>query len=277
MVDSATPTPPARPYPERMDARLTTLPAAPDREDEDAAGVLGEAAVLLDGAGIPARFRAGCHHSVAWYSHTLAAHLLLALQDAELPLRAALAAAIGQVAALHAEGCRLEEGGPSATVLAVRRRGDQLEHLVLADSSLLLEGPGGEVRRLSDDRVEHAARAHRSPEAVEALRNAPGGFWVARHEPTAAQEALVGSAPLAALRRVHLVSDGVTRAVDLLGMTDDVGLAAALDRDPGALLGELRAAERALAPERRPRKIHDDATVLPLAPQADVAKGTLGP
>lgn len=232
--------------------------------DEDAAGVLGDVAVLLDGAGLPARFRAGCHHSVAWFSHTLAGHLLLAAQDPDVPLSAALAEAIARVAALHAGECDLARGGPSATVLAVRRRGDVLEHLVLCDSSLLLVGADGRTERRTDLRVDEVVAEEREAEAIEARRNAPGGFWVARHEPEAADHALVGSTPLAALDRVHLVSDGVTRAVDLLDLHDDAGLARALGEDPHGLLARLRAGERALPAATRPRKLHDDATVLTL-------------
>lgn len=226
--------------------------------------MLGEVAVVLDGAGIPQRFRAGCRHSVAWYSHALAGGLLVAAQDPGTPLRAALAAAITEVRSLHEHECDLGAGSPSSTVLAVRATPDRLEHLVLSDSSLLLVGRGGAVERISDVRNEHVARSVSTPQEVEALRNAPGGFWVARHEPEAAEHAVVGSTALAGLARAHLVSDGITRLVELLALHDDASLATALERDPQAVIGELRAAERALPPARRPRKIHDDATVLTL-------------
>ncbi|HJG90520.1 MAG TPA: hypothetical protein K8V81_02220, partial [Brachybacterium massiliense] len=99
-----------------MHTTTFTAPAVADA-DEDAAGVLGEVAVVLDGAGVPQRFRAGCHHSVAWYSHTLAAHLLGRAQDPAVCLRDALASAITEVSALHAGECDLVAGGPSATVV----------------------------------------------------------------------------------------------------------------------------------------------------------------
>ncbi|GAA4529189.1 protein phosphatase 2C domain-containing protein [Brachybacterium paraconglomeratum] len=238
-------------------------PAVPG-SDEDAAGVLGEVAVLLDGAGVPGRFRAGCHHSVSWFSHVLAAHLLGRAQDPTVPLRAALAAAIEDVRALHQSTCDLEQGGPSATVVVVRCTEEQLEHLVLCDSSLLLHGGKGDVVRVTDTRIDEVVRSERTAEAIEARRNTPGGFWVARHEPEAADEAIVGATPLARWERAHLVSDGITRAVDLLGLHDDASLAASLTRDPQALLRQLRTAEDAMPQARRPRKLHDDATVLTL-------------
>lgn len=235
--------------------------------NEDAGGVLGPVAVMLDGAGVPPRFRAGCVHDVAWFSHTLAGRLLIRAQDPSVPLRQALAAAIADVRSLHEEQCDLDRGGPSATVVAVRWDAEHLEHLVLCDSSLLLESADGTTTRLSDPRVDDVAREEARSEAIEARRNAPGGFWVARHEPEAAEQALVGSTPLRTLRAAHLVSDGITRAVDLLGMHDDASLARALRVDPRSVLRELRRAEADLPIGRRPRKVHDDATVLTLRPE----------
>jgi hypothetical protein len=245
---------------------LLSDPAIPGA-DEDAAGVLGQVAVVLDGAGVPARFRAGCRHRVAWFSHALAARLLDRAQEPTVPLRQALAEAIGDVRALHEGECDLDRGGPSATVVAVRLGAEHLEHLVLCDSSLLLEHADGEVERLTDPRIDEVVRAETGAAAVEARRNAPGGFWVARHEPEAAEQALAGSARLDGLRAVHLVSDGITRAVDLLGLHDDASLARALRTDPRSVLRQLRAAEADLPPARRPRKVHDDGTVVTLSLQ----------
>lgn len=243
---------------------LVMEPAVPGA-DEDAAGSLGSAAVLVDGAGLPASLRAGCAHSVAWYSHLLAARLLGALQDPALSLREALRLAIAEVAAAHGPDCRLEDGSPSATVVAVRWGAERLEHLVLADSSLLLDHADGRVERRTDPRVDEVVAAHRTVAAVEARRNAPGGFWVARHEPAAAEEAWVGSVPLTGLRAVHLVSDGVTRAIDLLGLHTASTLSDALLAAPDEVIAQVRAVERELSTPRRPRKIHDDATALTLS------------
>lgn len=248
-----------------MHTTLLTEPAVRGA-NEDAGGVLGPVAVMLDGAGVPPRFRAGCVHEVAWFSHALAGSLLLRAQDPSVPLRQALAGAITDVRSLHEERCDLDRGGPSATVVAVRWGAEHLEHLVLCDSSLLLEQTDGTTTRLSDPRIDAVVREEVRAEAVEARRNAPGGFWVARHEPEAAEQALVGRTPLRALRAAHLVSDGITRAVDLLGMHDDAALARSLREDPHALLRELRRAEAGLPIGRRPRKPHDDATVLTLCP-----------
>ncbi|MDO5663595.1 MAG: protein phosphatase 2C domain-containing protein [Brachybacterium sp.] len=245
---------------------LRTLPSAPGVANEDAVAADRTVAVLLDGAGIPARYRAGCRHSVAWFSHALARHLLDALTDQATPMRAALAAAITEVRSQHETGCDLEAGSPSATVVAVRRTSDALEHLVLSDSSLYLTAPGGQVTRRTDARLDDVRERAGSAEEIEALRNHPGCFWVARYEPEAADHALVGCTPLADLQCISLVSDGVTRAVDMLGLLDDAGLATACSTPDGT--AELLATIRATEQERRAhgtlpaRKTHDDATVL---------------
>lgn len=224
--------------------------------------MLGDVAVVLDGAGVAPRFRAGCHHSVSWFSHALAARLLGRAQSPATSLTAALAGAIGDVRSLHEGECDLEAGGPSATVVAVRRSAEHLEHLVLCDSSLLLLGADGKVTRVTDTRIDEVVATSSGSDAIEARRNRPGGFWVARHEPEAAEQARTGRTPLAQLEAAHLVSDGITRMVDLLGLRDDASLARTLLLAPRELLRELRDTERSLAPERRPRKVHDDATVL---------------
>lgn len=244
---------------------ITTDAASPDR-NEDAAGALGETAVMLDGAGVQARFRAGCGHSVSWFSHALSAQLLTRAQDRSVGLREALADAIADVRALHQGSCDLEAGGPSATVVAVRRVGEHLEHLVLCDSSLLLQRHGGGAERVTDSRIDEVVRAEVGVEAVEARRNRSDGFWVARHEPEAAEEAITGRVPLAELDAAHLVSDGVTRTIDLLGTHTAATLAANLRVDARAVIDRLRADERALDEQRRPRKRHDDATVVTFLP-----------
>lgn len=244
------------------------MPARVGSANEDAAIIAGPVAVLADGAGVPARFRRGCEHSVAWYSRALVDALAHRLADPGMGMRDALAAAIVAVRESHAGTCSLVGGGPSATVVALRARGALLEHLVLCDSSLLLTDRAGRVRRITDARIDAvvAQERGRGPDAVEARRNAPGGFWVARHEEGAAAEAIVGTTALADAACASLVSDGVTRAVDLLELCDDAGLAARC-REEGsarALIADIRAEEARRAEADRPvaRKAHDDATIV---------------
>ncbi len=120
------------------DAVIATLPSAPDRPNEDAAGALGDALVLMDGAGMPAATRAGCHHSVHWFAKAATGRYLHLLQDRALTMKEALAQTISDIRQLHDGECDLEAGSPSATVVATRRAGDRLEYLVLCDSTLAI-------------------------------------------------------------------------------------------------------------------------------------------
>ena len=101
-----------------------------------------------------------------------------------------------------------------------------------------------------------AAARERVLDDLRSRRNDPGGFWVAKDDPAAAEESVTGSRPLEGVRQVVLLSNGASRVVDLLGLTDWPGALALLDTEgPGALIARVRAAE-ALVGEPT-----DDATV----------------
>lgn len=133
---------------------ISTLTAAHDRDNEDAIS-LGppDVAVLVDGAGLPAYLRAGCRHTVSWYSNTLARALSDHLRQRDRPMKAGLAAALLAVASSHGEGCDLSAGSPSGTVAAWRIGPDSVEYLVLGDASLLLAHRDGSVTEVTDDRL----------------------------------------------------------------------------------------------------------------------------
>ena len=269
-----------------MRAVLASVPASGGRENEDFAAVTPSAAVLLDGAGIPAGLDSGCLHGVAWYARTLGTVLLARMNAAGSgPLPDCLYDAISEVRARHAGSCDLgHPGSPSATVVAIRVSGDQLEHLVLCDSALLLAGASGPVRVVTDQRIEHVTRPFRgvldrtligAPEhaAVFAgyvrtardLKNTPAGFWVAAAEPAAAGHALTGTTRLADIRAVLLLSDGATRLTEVFGLASWQELAHMVQAGgPAELIRLVRAAE-AEDPDglRWPRgKVTDDATVV---------------
>lgn len=247
---------------------LTSWPSGlPGRQQEDRARASDDAVLVVDGAGVPARFRAGCHHSVAWYAEHLADALAARVTGPD-PLPQVLAGAIAAVRDEHAGTCDLGAGSPSATVAIARTRGDVLEHLVLCDASVLLLQRDGTAVEVTDPALDHLAARLRSDrpagvplaDAVEARRNRPGGFWVARHEPEAAAHALTGTTPLADLAGVALTSDGATRGVHVLGIhvVDDLARRL-IAGEHEAVLAEIRAAEIAARP---PGKQHDDATVV---------------
>jgi hypothetical protein len=267
-------------------AVLATEPVRPATENEDFAAVTPAAAVLLDGAGTPAGMETGCVHGVAWFARTLGAELLAEMTAAASgPLDGCLHAAIGAVRSRHAGTCDLgHDGSPAATVVAIRIRGDELEHLVLSDSALVLAGPSGEVRVVTDQRIEDAARAHRGEldqlpigtpgrdaafrryvQTVRDLKNTPGGYWVASADPGAAHRALRGSTALADVRAAVLLSDGASRLTEVFGLATWEQLAAlVIEAGPGELIRQVRAAEASDPDGIRWKrgKAVDDATVV---------------
>lgn len=271
-----------------MQAALATSPARPGGANEDFAAVSPSAAVLLDGAGNPPGLESGCSHGVAWFARTLGSVLLAEVTASDdRPLAECLAQSIRTVRAMHEGTCDLSHpGSPSATVVAVRAHGGNLEYLVLADSVLLVQEDASAPSVITDDRELEAGRAHRAAmdtarlstdahaaalrdyvEALRAHRNQPGGFWVAAADPAAAREALTGQVPLTGAQTVILASDGATRMVDRFGLISWPELAKIVASDgPSELIRRTRAAE-ASDPhgQRWPRgKACDDATAIRL-------------
>jgi hypothetical protein len=139
------------------------------------------------------------------------------------------------------------------------------------------------LRIVTDNRVNATASAEReaadalptgSPEKAEALvrmkhaelavRNVPGGFWVAAADPTAVSQALAGEIPLKTIHRAVLLTDGAARAVIPFRIYDWADLVSAVTTNgPRELIKQVRRAEDAdPTGVRQPRnKIHDDATV----------------
>lgn len=234
---------------------------SPARRNEDFVAAAPGAVVVLDGCGLPLGTDLGCVHGTAWYARSLGTRLLARLLDglneapqagppvgppegahrpAARPLVGRLAGAIADVAASHRTTCDLRNPAtPAATVLALRVRGDVLDYLVLADSTLVLDGPDG-------------------------LQTVTGGHVYASADPTAAEHAITGTVPLRGVRRALLLTDGATRLADRFGVTDWAGLVEIVERQgSAALVARTREVERT-DPQavRWPRgKPHDDATV----------------
>jgi len=269
-----------------MRVQLVTAAARSGAQNEDFAAVAPAAAVLLDGAGIPAGLESGCVHGVAWFVRTLGSVLLAYITDpASGPLADCLHNAIERVRSLHDGACDLgHPGTPAATLVAIRARGNNLEHLVLCDSSVVLTTTSGTTRVVTDRRIDAVLQGNRAAVnriplgkpayaaafrehmlAVQQSRNAPGGFWVASADPAAAAQALTGSTPLSGLRSALLLSDGASRLADLFGLVSWDDLAELVGRDgPAELIRQVRAAEAADPHGSRwPRsKANDDATVV---------------
>jgi hypothetical protein len=248
-----------------MRVTMASVSARAGRVNEDFAGAVPMAAVLLDGAGI-AGAESVCRHGVAWFATRLGGSLLgrLALAP-ERTLPALLAEAIVEVTGLHRDTCDVADPiSPSATVAMLRVSGDALDYLVLGDSFLLLDREGDAPLVVTDPREVVISRRYETALArgdeprrvlreLRAHRNRPGGFWLAKDDPRAADEAITGSCPVAGLRGVVLLSNGVSRIVDRFGLTDWAGV---VSGSPAGIIDRVRRAEalEAVAP--------DDATIM---------------
>ena len=266
-----------------MHAEMATAAGRIDQPNEDWVGATPTAVVLLDGLTAPRDLDSGCNHGVPWYVGRLGPALLARLADCTVGLKACLASAIEEVAALHGSTCDLASPGtPQSTVAIIRVRDTKLEWLVLADSLIVLD-VDGELRVISDDRVEEAAQAQRdealrSPvgttehdqnvsrlvQTQRSLRNQPGGYWVAAADPAAASESFTGAADRSKVRRVAILTDGAARLVEF-GLTGwEQTLSTLVREGPQALIEEVRRVEETdPCGDRWPRyKASDDATAV---------------
>jgi hypothetical protein len=250
--------------------------------NEDFIAATAGVVTVLDGATVPPRLATGCVHGTAWFTNRLGSLLLELAADRERALADCLAQAITELAALHGPRCDPRHpGGPSATVAVLRERYDQVDFLVLGDSTILLDGMEG-LQIMTDDRLERVARRERDAMLMHATgsaaqgplrehliteqrcrRNRPGGYWIASSDPAAARHGLAGVVQRRALRRAGVLSDGATRLVDRFRLLSWSELLDLLDvQGPEALVARVRLAEVSDPFGRRwPRgKRHDDAS-----------------
>ncbi|MBM4793521.1 protein phosphatase 2C domain-containing protein [Streptomyces sioyaensis] len=281
-----------------MHIALATEPGDPQRPNEDYTSVAlpasgqGGVLVLLDGV-TPPEENDGCLHTVPWFTARLGGAMLeLSVSHLDMTLPESLAAAISRTADTHRTTCDLSHPRtPQATLVAARWSEDTVEHLVLSDSVLLLERTDGSVLPVLDPRLdelppavrdlravvralprgsaERAAAGREYVRAVEALRNAEGGFFTAAADPSVAARAVTGRTPRSALRSLTALSDGASRWVEVFregSWADCVALVAG--QGPQALIDRVRAAEAAdPAGAAHPRgKARDDAAVIFVAP-----------
>lgn len=264
-----------------MDVCMATSAGHPGWPNEDFVGAIPGAAVLLDGAGIPGT-ESICCHGVAWYTHRLGGTLLGMLsRDDGRDLTAILAAAIDELAADHRGTCDITNpSSPQATVAVVRSDGDRLDYLVLADCHLVLAQASGEPLVITDEREVTSRRICSAPlagvasgtaeyerawdsyiEALQRRRNQPGGYWIAKDDPHAAEEAVTGGCPLRDLDSAALLSNGASRIVDPYALTTWSGMLELLGASgPAEIIGRVRLAE-ARGSRDPGARIPDDTTV----------------
>ncbi|UXY20760.1 protein phosphatase 2C domain-containing protein [Streptomyces cynarae] len=263
-----------------MRVAIDTQPGGASPNEDWVAGT-PSLAVVLDGLST-AGLDTGCRHGVPWYVAHLGSQLVAALADPETSLTAGLASALEQVAALHPECDLSNPGTPSATVAILRQRAGFLDHLVLADSPIVLEEADGftvltdlrvdevlpelraEVEQYETDTAEHQEALRRLITAQRQTRNTPTGYWVASSDSEAAAHALVGSTPVDGVLAAAVLSDGVSRLVTEYGMATWAEVFATLRAGgPQELISSVRKVEATDPTGRRwPRyKSGDDAAV----------------
>ncbi|MFC7219904.1 hypothetical protein ACFQLX_17290 [Streptomyces polyrhachis] len=273
---------------------LVSEPGTAGRPNEDLAaavvpaGGVGGAVLALDGVTPPRDGVTGCVHDVPWFTARLGGALQELLTARTGTLREALAEAVARTAARHGTGCDLRHvRTPQATVAMARWDAERVEYLVLSDAALLVERTDGEVAAVLDRRLAElpeAVRAQRaavralpagSPEreaagraygrAVEALRNAEGGFFTAAADPSVAARAVAGTLARPEVAALAALTDGVTRYTEVLRLGDWAQLSTALRKEGArAVVARIRAAEAA-DPDGAayPRgKRHDDASAV---------------
>jgi hypothetical protein len=222
-----------------MKVAMATCPGH-DRPNEDFVGAVPGAVVVIDGAGIPG-MESVCSHGVAWYAHTLGATVLGQLsRQPGTELVEALGDAIDQVAGQHRHTCDLANPiSPQATVAVVRYDEERLDYLVLADVFVVLDSPASGPQVLTDPRevdarndvsvaldgltagtAEHERAMRAATTELQARRNRPGGYWIAKDDPAAAAQAVTGSVPVGQLDGAALLSNGASRIVDPYGLAD---------------------------------------------------------
>ncbi|WP_409374822.1 PP2C family serine/threonine-protein phosphatase [Streptomyces griseolus] len=251
---------------------MTTTAARAGHTNEDFTGAVPAAAVLVDGAGVPGT-ESMCRHGVAWYAGRLGTSLLSRLSLApDHGLSTLLAEAVERVTDEHRDTCDVADPlSPSAAVAVLRLCDGVVEYLVLGDAVLVLERADGAPLVVSDPRevvisepyrsaleavAPDSEEYHRLLGALRANRNRPGGFWVARDDPRAADEAVTGSCSVLGVTGAVLLSNGAGRVVDRFRLADWPEVLAVLAScGPAEIIRRVRQAEAYHGVEA------DDATI----------------
>jgi hypothetical protein len=218
------------------------------------------------------------------YAEVLAEAIASGVSDPASDTADGVADAISTVRDIH----ELTPGAtPTSTIAIARWNREQVEVYVLGDSPVVILGPDGAERMVTDPRLGQVAAEHRTAyraalaaghgyggkhaaalvamQAEQARwRNRPDGYWIAGADPEAAHRAVRLTVPRAESMRIIVASDGVvperhpTRTT-WAGLTD-----AALARGAEPILRELHDAEVEDPDGRRwPRsKRHDDKTLI---------------
>lgn len=279
----------------RLVLKLLDQCSAPAADtDEDGWGHAGSWAWVLDGATPTAAELAGATGSpAAALVQALGAALHLGAQNGASDPVQLTAAAISRATRTRAAEERPAPRRASACLGLVQLidpgDGPLLRYLVLGDVTIVVSRPRSltvvddpfAVSRESDylqaasgnsERFQAILREHRR------MMNADGGYWIVADDPAAADHAVRGGIEVSVGDTVLLASDGLARAVDLLGRYPSWRQLVAHARAVGlaGVVSQLRTAERT-DPQRTGwarAKVHDDATgVLLVVAQEEQVSG----
>ena len=214
-----------------MDVTFATRPAPRGGPNEDYVAATNHAVVVLDGLSVPDGMDTGCIHGTPWYVQQLGTRLLVKVSSVPLiPLADALADAITEVTALHADTCDLTHPGTPAATVAILRAAGWVEHLVLSDASIVFDTAYDGIQVINDNRVdttaaeqqgallaapagseEHATLRREMIATRRAARNTMDGYWVASTKPEAARHAISGAYRPGHVRQAAVLTDGAAR------------------------------------------------------------------
>jgi hypothetical protein len=268
-----------------------SLPGDPDRPNDDAFGVIENAAVVLDGATSLGDPLMPGKSDAAWLAQFGARRLLAHVKDGKAPrdaVRHAMEDAEKSFVALRRRTPAAIWEMPLASMMLVVANDDGFDALWFGDCAALVKRPGEPVTLLGDTLAKReleaarvarlatkhglsAAAGHNRPEYLTALRrgrnyaNTEKGGWIFGPDPRAAEH--VGSASRAAPEDtlVLLATDGLLALVSDYRRYDAEALLAAATSIGLEKIGEeLRDIEGAdMDGTRFPRfKTSDDATAV---------------
>jgi len=266
---------------------VVSLPGDDERVNEDAWGMAGRHAWIIDGAtGLGAKLLPG-DSEAAWFAATLSEALTAVdADDARTRIRAAIDVVRNKFSALAARAPTAGWETPCGSLMLATAHENRVELAWLGDCTALIRDRDGTIASAGaggEDARAEAARAVRfgasgrggwlrSKDTIDALRrsrenfNRPGGTWVARLEPEAAEHAEMLSVPIKAPARLLLMTDGFAALAHQYERYDHAALFAAAERTGLAAVGaELRRIEREEDPlgTRYSRfKQSDDATAV---------------
>lgn len=255
-----------------------------NRQSQDITGYSERAKVywVIDGATCP--FGATASLEVNRYVELLNANLLLSSQKYST-LENILSNAISQTREVYLEVQEVPKYTPSATVAMIKVSGNSVDYLVLGDCTvafpskdLLVSDKRLELvavkerqalsnlvkQKVSEDSAEYIQCRQQLVIEEQKYRNKPNGFYVAELDPEVVKYAITSSVTLEDSSDIILMSDGLSRAYECLGLFESTEELIQYIKTSGAhtLVKNIRLREEFLARKIGLPSVHDDVSFL---------------